>query len=145
MMIRFWIAPSVDGGFDLVDEFFPRNQADVETFVAGAFGRHLIFDVQRGDAGALEFAHGARDVDRVAVAGFGVADDGNVDGVDDFARFVDHFREGEQARRRQNRERDVVRCRKYARGESRAIRPGALECRRCNSAPDDTPAAASSL
>ncbi len=51
------IAPRVERGFDFVDELFARNQADVETFVAGAFGRHLIFDMERGDAGFLELAH----------------------------------------------------------------------------------------
>ena len=65
--------------------------------MAGALGRHLIFDVDRGDAGAVEFLDRAKDVDGVAVAGFGVADDGNVDRVDDFARLVDHFGQREQA------------------------------------------------
>ena len=90
------VAPRVERRLDFVNELFARNQADVETFVAGAFGRHLIFDVQRSDASLLELADTAHRVDGVAIAGFTIADDGNVDRVDDVARLVDHFRKRQQ-------------------------------------------------
>ncbi len=89
--------PRVDGGFDFVDELFPRDQPDVEAFVARAFGRHLVFDMERGDTGFLELADAARHVHGVAITRFAVTDDGNIDGVDDLARLVDHFGEREQA------------------------------------------------
>ena len=54
--------------------------------MAGPLGRHLVFDVQGRDPRFLELPDAAHDVDRVAVSGFAVADDGDVHRVDDFAR-----------------------------------------------------------
>ena len=51
-----FVTPRIDGGFDLGHELFFRNDADVEPLVPRPLGRHLIFDVNRRNAGALEFA-----------------------------------------------------------------------------------------
>ena len=55
MMTRSWSCACVHGGFDFGDKFLARDQADVEAFMAGALGRHLVFDVDGGDAGTVEF------------------------------------------------------------------------------------------
>ena len=58
-MTRFSSRARVHGRFDFGDEFLARDQTDIEAFMAGALGRHLVFDVDGGDAGAVEFLYGA--------------------------------------------------------------------------------------
>ena len=91
-----FVTARVDGCFNLSHELFFRNHAHVETLVTRPFGSHLIFDVNRRDAGALEFAHRADNVHHIAVACLRVADDRNLNRVDDLPRAIDHLGEGEQ-------------------------------------------------
>ena len=51
--------------------------------VRRALGKHLVLDVDAADAGPLEGAHGVHGVNRVAIAGAGVADDGQGDRLGD--------------------------------------------------------------
>ena len=60
--------------------------------MAAAFGRDLVFDMDRGDAGALELAYAAHQVYSVAVAGVGVGDDRNIDCRDHLDGALDGFR-----------------------------------------------------
>ena len=64
--------------------------------VAAALGRHLVLDVQRGDAGRRVLAHRAHDVERVAVAVVGVGDHRHADGLHEPPRVVGHLGEREQ-------------------------------------------------
>jgi hypothetical protein len=52
----------------------------------------LVLDVDRGDARALVFTHGAHDIHRAAIAGVGIGDERNACGLGDAARVVDHLR-----------------------------------------------------
>ena len=61
-----------------------------------ALGRHLVFDVQRRDAGLLVLLHGPYDVDRVAEAGVGVGDDRQGAGSCDATGVVDHLGHGHE-------------------------------------------------
>jgi hypothetical protein len=69
-------------GADLCDVVLARD--DPLAFEMTAFlGEFLILDVNPGNAAALEFAHRAKDVELVAVAGIGIGDDGQPDGGGD--------------------------------------------------------------
>src|SRR5215470_12124840 len=63
----------------------------------GSLWGHLVFDVDRGHAGALKLADSAGDVDGVAVAGFGIADDRYINRVGDFTGAIDYFGKGQQS------------------------------------------------
>src|SRR5258708_5182226 len=66
-------------GADLCDVVLLRD--DLLAFEMAAFLRKfLILDVNPGNAAALEFAHRAKDIELVAVAGIGIGDDGQLDG-----------------------------------------------------------------
>ena len=64
--------PAVDGGLDPL----PPSRRSGITCLAGEvpalLGKHLILDLDAGRAGALEHAHGATHVDRIAEAGVGI-------------------------------------------------------------------------
>ena len=64
--------------------------------VPALLGRHLVLELDPGDAGLLVELHGADDVDRVAVAGVGVGDHRHVDGGHDPPGVVDHLAAAEQ-------------------------------------------------
>ena len=86
------IAPGIDRSLDLADHF--RSGNDFFPFVMAALlRRDLILDMEPGDPGFLVLAHGADHIDRVAVAGIGVGDDRDRDGLDrqpDKADILDH-------------------------------------------------------
>src|SRR5581483_574502 len=85
------VAPRVERGADFVFHLRLRNDF-LAVEMAAALGRHLVLDVDRGDAGALEFAHRAHDAERVAVARIGVGDDRYLHGARHLARALDHLR-----------------------------------------------------
>ena len=60
-------------------------------------GKTWVLDVDAADADGLVLADAAPDVDGVAVAGVGVGDDGDVDGVGNVAGVGHHLGLGQQA------------------------------------------------
>ena len=54
-------------------------------------GDDLVLEMDRGDTGLLVLLHRADHVDRVAVAGVGVGDERQLDGLSDAVRVVDHL------------------------------------------------------
>ena len=64
---------------------------------AALLGEDLVFDVDAGNAGGLVLADGTLNVEGVAVAGIGVANDGNVHGVGDILGVGNHFGHGKEA------------------------------------------------
>src|SRR5215813_3486940 len=95
---QVFVTSRIDGCFNLRDELLFRNHADVEALVTCPLGRHLIFDVNRGDPGTVEFSHRSRNVHYIAVTRLGIADDGELHGVDNLPRAIDHLGEREQPR-----------------------------------------------
>ena len=91
------VAAGVDRGLDLADHLGFGD--DLLAFVMAAFlGRDLVLDVEPSDPRLLVFAHGADDVDRVAVAGIGVGDDRDADrlhGEADEVHVLDHGQQAE--------------------------------------------------
>ena len=69
-------------GADLGDEVLAAHQLLVVE-MAALLGEHLVLDMDRRDAGALELLHGAEDVQLVAEAGVAVADQRDVDRIHD--------------------------------------------------------------
>ena len=71
------VAPGIHGRTDALDR---RVLVDdlLAVEVAAALGVDLVLDVQAGDAGVLEGLHGAGDVHRLAEAGVGVDERGQV-------------------------------------------------------------------
>jgi hypothetical protein len=65
--------------------------------VAAAFRESLVFQLQHGRACALEAAHRALHVQRVAVAGVGVNDDGQLHPFSDARQHLGGFGGGGQA------------------------------------------------
>ena len=65
--------------------------------MTATLGRDLVFDMNRGDAGALEFTHRAHEIDGIAVAGVRVGDNGNLYRGNDLGGTVDGFRQRDQA------------------------------------------------
>ena len=86
----------LDRGADLGDELGARDHL-LAIEVAAALGRHLVLDVDRRHAARLVFAHGARHVELVAVAGVGIGDQRDADRARHDRRVVDHLAHGEQA------------------------------------------------
>ena len=74
----------------LPDHLFLGDEALAE-HVAAALRPDLVLDVDAGHAGALELAHRAPRVDRVAVAVVGVDDHRNAHRLGDVARVLDHL------------------------------------------------------
>ena len=64
--------------------------------VGGPLGVDLVFDVDAGQPGALEGADGVHGVDRVAVTGPGVGDDGEIHGPDNAGGDLHLFGHGHQ-------------------------------------------------
>ncbi len=65
--------------------------------VPAALGQHLVLQVNARNAGALEEAHAALDVERLAEAGVGVAQERQRGGEGDGAGELDEVVEGEQS------------------------------------------------
>ena len=65
------------------------------------FGKLLILDLDRGDAGLLVAAHRVTDIEQSAIAGIGIGDDRRLRHFSDAPDAVDHLRIGGKARVRQ--------------------------------------------
>ena len=89
------VAARVAGGADLRHHRFHRDDLLAREKTA-SLGKHLVLDVQCRHAGVLILAHGAPHVERVAVAGVGVADDGDVYRLRNRARVGGHLGHREQ-------------------------------------------------
>jgi hypothetical protein len=96
MITKVRIAPRIAGGLDFRDHLRGRNHA-LAGEMAAALGPALVFDMHAGDAGFFIIADRAARVDRVAVAGVGIGDNGQLARIDDAARVVDHFGRGQQS------------------------------------------------
>ena len=86
----------VGGGAELLDLLLGRDDA-LALEVAALLGPLLVLEDDAGDARAHALAHGADDVERVAVAGVHVGHERHVDGCDDGPHTVEHLGRGEQA------------------------------------------------
>ena len=97
MMTRSASLPGIDRRLDLADHLGARD--DLLPLVMAAFlRRDLVLDMKPGDPGFLVLAHGADDIDRVAVAGIGVGDDRDryrLDRQPDKADIFDHRQQPE--------------------------------------------------
>ena len=72
---------------------------DPLAFEVAAFLREfLILDVNPGNAAVLEFAHRAKDVELVAVAGIGIGDHGPFDGGGDAPGIGHHLGHRDEAK-----------------------------------------------
>ena len=80
---------------DLEHGFIERNDL-LAGEVSAFFRNDLVFDLHRGDAGALEFLDRPVEFDGVAVPGVDIGDERHVDGRGHPARLFEHFRHGEQ-------------------------------------------------
>ena len=107
------IVARIAGGLDLRQHVGGRDDA-LAGKVPAALGPVLVLDVDAGNAGLLEIAHGTPGVDRVAVAGVGVGDDGKSRGIGNAGCVVDHFGGREEADIRHTEARE-------ARAESRHV------------------------
>ncbi len=65
--------------------------------MAAALGKVLVLELDRGGAGALELAHGAHDVERIAVAGVGIDHEMRIDAVADQRQRLRHLGHGDEA------------------------------------------------
>ena len=74
----------MEGVIDFLQEVVHRNYVFQAGVVGRPFGKELIFDVDAGDAGGLETADGVHGVNRLAVAGVGVANHRQRDGAGHF-------------------------------------------------------------
>ena len=90
------LSPGVERRPQLLDHLLGADQL-LPRVVAALLGRHLVLEVDRGRAEALELAHGTDDVERVAVAGVGVGDDWQRGGVDNLAQPRQHLGHRQQA------------------------------------------------
>ena len=96
MITRLLVAAGVAGGAHFRDHRFHRDDLLAREETA-SLGKHLVFDVQGGHAGVFVLADGAMNVERIAVAGVGVADDGDVYRLRNRARVGGHLGHREQA------------------------------------------------
>ena len=90
------IASCVTGGADLAGGLFERDHL-LASDVAAAFRADLVFDVDGGDTGVFKIAHGAHDVNGIAVAGIGVRDHRDADRARDVAGVGRHLLAGDEA------------------------------------------------
>ena len=96
MIDEIAVAAGRGGGADLRQPILARH--DLLVVEMAAFLRKaLVLDMDAGDAARLVFAHGAHDVELVAVAGIGVGDHRQLDRGGDAAGVVDHLRHRDQA------------------------------------------------
>ena len=89
-------AAGLDGGTDAGQVLAPPDHA-LAGHVPAALGPLLVFQEAAGCAGIDQFAHGARDVQRIAVAGVRVHDDRNLDTAADAPRPLHDLRLRQQA------------------------------------------------
>ena len=89
-------AAGLDRGAHLLDHLARRDHL-LAVHVAAALGRHLVLEVEPGDAGRLVLADRAHHVERVAVAVVGVGDHRDPDGLHEPPRVAGHLVEREQA------------------------------------------------
>ena len=89
-------AARLDGSADLRDELVARDHF-LAFEVTASLGRHLVLDVDRRDASRLVLAHGARDVQFIAVARVGIGDHRDIDRPRHHTGVVGHLRLRQQA------------------------------------------------
>ena len=65
--------------------------------MAAALGRHLVFQMDRGNTGLRVFFDGARNIGRAAIARISIRDDGDTDRARHIPRMGGHFRLRQQA------------------------------------------------
>ncbi len=96
MMTVALIGPCGRGGSHLGAHGIRRDERFAGE-VAAAFGQLLVFELNRGGAGPLQFDDGAFDVGRVAEAGVGVDDHRRADLGREVLHLLDELGEREQA------------------------------------------------
>jgi len=84
------------GSADLCHVILAQNNL-LALKVAAFLREFLVFDMNPGDAAALELANGAIDVEFVAVAGIGIGDDGEFDRCSDAPGIGDHLGHRDEA------------------------------------------------
>ena len=89
-------AARIDRRLDLADHLRRRDQRLVVE-MAAALGKILILDLDGIGAGALEQAHRALDIERIAVAGVGIDNEMGRDAVADQRDCIDHLGHADQA------------------------------------------------
>ena len=72
----------IDRRLDLAGHLLRRDQR-LAVEMAAALGKILVLELDRVGAGALEQAHGALHIERVAIAGVGIDDQMGADAVAD--------------------------------------------------------------
>ena len=82
--------PRIERRLDLADHLLRRDQRLVVE-VAAALRERLILDLDRIRAGALEQAHRARHVERIAVAGIRIDDEMAADAIADQGNRIGHL------------------------------------------------------
>ena len=87
---------AIERRLDLADHFGCRHQP-LLVEVAAALGKGLVLELDRVGAGAFEQPHGARDIERIAVAGIGIDDQIGGNPVADRADDVGDFAHADQA------------------------------------------------
>jgi hypothetical protein len=86
-----------DRGADLDHHLLARDHRDALRQQAAALGRDLVLEVDAGDAGGLELAHGAHHVHHAAVAGVRVAQQRDFQVPGDAAGVLDHLGHAQHA------------------------------------------------
>ena len=81
----------IERGLDLRHHLLLGNESDIKSFVTGTLGRHLIFNVNGCNTGALELSYCAYDINGIAVTGFGIAYDRKLHRIDNLASATDHL------------------------------------------------------
>jgi hypothetical protein len=94
---KFGRAAGLGRGADFFDHLRSGHYA-FAFHVAAALRRHLVFNVDCGDARALVIGHGADHVQGIAVAGIRVGNHGQFHSLHDARGIVHHFGLGQQAR-----------------------------------------------
>ena len=90
------VPPRIGGGSELPLHLLAGNQL-LALNVAAALRVHLVFEVDSRDPRRLELLHRANDVDRVAISGVRVGDDGNRHRLGEVVRHHRHLPHGEEA------------------------------------------------
>ncbi len=88
--------PGFDRGANLLHVLLAIDHA-LAAHVPALLGPHLVFEKAAGRPGGNQFVHRAEDVERIAVTGVGVDDDGNPHAHANASRPLDHFRLRQQA------------------------------------------------
>ena len=93
--VGFAVEARIHRSLDLADHLLRGDQRLVRQ-MAATFGDGLVLELDSAGAGAFEDAHGALDVQRIAIAGVGVHDQRRLDALADMGQRIGHLAHGHE-------------------------------------------------